>query len=174
MKKAIITIIVSLFCITAFADIRIALGNSDFLKEEETAVVIFDYSKAIWNEESVYEQWCGDDYANRVNLSYGSYVLGFNNESTKLKIKQEDPSAKYRITVKITLIEEKHGALLKGGLWRRYYVQCSGTIVIEDIATGEVVCIAEIDEEEGERDLVINDRLAKCFYALGKSTAKMK
>ena len=94
MKKAIITIIVSLFCITAFADIRIALGNSDFLKEEETAVVIFDYSKAIWNEESVYEQWCGDDYANRVNLSYGSYVLGFNNESTKLKIKQKDPSAK--------------------------------------------------------------------------------
>ena len=90
-----------------------------------------------------------------------------------MKIKQEDSAAKYRITVKIHQLEENKGAILKGGLWGRYYIQCSGTIIVEEIASGEVVCIAKIDDEEGERDLVINDRLAKCFYALGKATAKM-
>ena len=173
MKNLVLSIIMLLFYLTAFADIDVTSGSSDFLDEEVTAIVVFDYSKATWQEEVYYEQWCGNDFANRVKLGYGSFILGFNNESSKLKIQQEDSSAKYRIIVKINVFEEKHGAALKGGLWGRYYIQCSGTILVEEIASGEVVCTAKIDDEEGERDLVINDRLAKCFYALGKATAKM-
>ena len=165
--------IMLLFYLTAFADIDITSGSSDFLNEETTAIVVFDYSEATWEEEAYYEQWCGDDFAKRVKLGYGSFILGFNNESSKLKIKQEDSSAKYRIKVKINVFEEEHGAVLKGGLWGRFYIQCSGTIIVEEIASGEVVCTAKIDDEEGERDLVMDDRLAKCFYALGKATAKM-
>lgn len=173
MKNFVLTIISLLFYITAFADIDVKSGSSNFLNEATTAVVVFDYSNATWQKEAYYEQWCGNDFANRVQLGYGSFILGFNNESSKLKIKQEDSAAKYRITVKIHQLEENKGAILKGGLWGRYYIQCSGTIIVEEIASGEVVCIAKIDDEEGERDLVINDRLAKCFYALGKATAKM-
>ena len=173
MKNILSTIILSLLCITTYADIKTISGNWSFLNENTTAVVVFDYSDATWQEESYYEQWCGDDFANRVKLGYGSFILGFNNENSKLKIKQEDSSAKYRIIVKIKALEERHGAVLKGGLWGRYYIQCSGTIIVEEITSGEVVCTAKIDEEEGERDLVIDDRLAKCFYALGEATAKM-
>ena len=173
MKNILSTIILSLLCITTYADINTISGNWSFLNEETTAIVAFDYSETTWEDESYYEQWCGDDFAKRVKLGYGSFILGFNNESSKLKIQQEDSSAKYRIIVKINVLEEKRGAVLKGGLWGRYYIQCSGNIIVEDIASGEVVCTAKIDDEEGERDLVINDRLAKCFYALGKATAKM-
>lgn len=173
MRNLVLSIIMLLFYLTAFADIDVTSGSSDFLSEEVTAIVVFDYSEATWQEETYYEQWCGNDFVNRVKLGYGSFILGFNNESSKLKIKQEDPSAKYRITVKINKLEENHGAVLKGGLWGRFYIQCFGTIIVEEITSGEVVCTAIIDEEEGERDLVIDDRLAKCFYALGKATAKM-
>ena len=174
MKNILSTIILSLLCITTYADINTIFGNWSFLNEETTAIVVFDYSEATWEDASYYKQWCGDDFANRVQLGYGSFILGFNNESSKLKIKQEDSLAKYRITVKIHKLEENKGAILKGGLWGRYYIQCSGTIIVEKIASGEVVCTAKIDDEEGERDLVIDDRLAKCFNALGKATAKMR
>ena len=173
MKNILSTIILSLLCITTYADIETVSGNWSFLNEETTAIVVFDYSDATWGDEVYYEQWCGNDYANRVKLGYGAFILGFNNESSKLKIQQEDSSAKYRIIVKINALEEKHGAILKGGLWGRFYIQCSGTIIVEEITSGEVVCTARIDDEEGERDLVIDDRLAKCFNALGKSTARM-
>ena len=66
------------------------------------------------------------------------------------------------------------GAILKGGMWGRYYISCFGSIIVEEIATGEVVCTAIIKDEEGDRDLVIEDRLAKCFNALGKAITKMK
>ena len=173
MKNLVLLIIMLLFYLTSFADIDVTSGSSDFLNEKATAIVVFDYSEATWQEEAYYEQWCGNEFVNRVKLGYGSFILGFNNESSKLKIQQDDSSAKYRIIVKITALEEEHGAVLKGGLWGRYYILCSGTIIVEEIASGEVVCTAKIDDEEGERDLVIDDRLAKCFYALGKATAKM-
>lgn len=173
MKNLVLSMIMLLFHLTSFADIDITSGSSSFLNEEATAIVVFDYSEAIWEENAYYEQWCGDDFAKRVKLGYGSFILGFNNESSKLKIKQEDSSAKYRIIVKINVFEEEHGAILKGGLWGRYYIQCSGTIIVEEITSGKIVCSANIDDEEGERDLVIDDRLSKFFYALGKATAKM-
>ena len=174
MKNILSTIILSLLCITTYADINTISGNWSFLNEETTAIVAFDYSEATWEDESYYEQWCGDDFEQRVQLGYGSFILGFNNESSKLKIKQEDSSAKYRITVKINKLEESHGSLMKGGLWGRYYISCFGTIIVEEISTGEVVCTAIIEDEEGEQDLMIEDRLAKCFNALGKATAKME
>ena len=173
MKNILSTIILSLLCITTYADIETVSGNWSFLNEETSAVVVFDYSEATWGEEVYYEQWCGDDFAKRVKLCHGSFILGFNNESSKLKIKQEDSSAKYRITIKINKLEENHGAIMKGGLWGRYYISCFGSIIVEDINTGEVVCSAIIDDEDGDRDLVIEDRLAKCFNALGKAAAKM-
>lgn len=174
MKKVFLSTILSLLCITAFAGIKITSGNSDFLKEDAVAIVVFDYSDATWEQTATYEHWCGNDYDNRVLLGYGSFILGFNKESSKLKIKQEDSSAKYRITIKISLLEEEHGgAIWKGGLWGRFYVQCSGTIIVEEIESNKVVCTAQIEDEEGEHDLVIEDRLAKCFFALGEATAKM-
>lgn len=112
MRNLVLSIIMLLFYLTAFADIDVTSGSSDFLSEEVTAIVVFDYSEATWQEETYYEQWCGNDFVNRVKLGYGSFILGFNNESSKLKIKQEDPSAKYRITVKINKLEENHGAVL--------------------------------------------------------------
>lgn len=174
MKNILSTIILSLISITTYADINTISGNWSFLNEETTAIVVFDYNEATWEDESYYEQWCGDDFAKRVKLGYGSFILGFNNESSRMKIKQEDSSAKYRITVKINKLEENHGALMNGGLWGRYYISCFGTIIVEEISTGVVVCKAIIDDEEGERDLVIEDRLAKCFNALGSAIAKME
>ena len=173
MKSILSTVLLSILYITTYADIKTTSGNWGFLNEETTAIIVFDYSNATWEEVTIYEQWCGNDYANRVKLSYGSFILGFNNESPKLIINQEAPSAKYRITVKVNELEEKSGSVLKGGLWGRSYIQCSGTIIVEEIVSGKVICTAVIDEEEGEQDLVIDDRLAKCFYALGKATAKM-
>lgn len=173
MKNMVSLLIMLLSCMTAFADIDITSGNSSFLDEETTAIVVFDYNEASWGEEAYYEQWCGDDFDKRVKLGYGSFILGFNKESSKLKIKQEDASAKYRITIRINKLEENKGAILKGGMWGRYYISCFGSIIVEEIATGEVVCTAIIKDEEGDRDLVIEDRLAKCFNALGKAITKM-
>ena len=154
---------------SAFAKIRIVSGNANFLKENATAILVFDYSEASWEEDESYEQWCGEDYEERVKLSYGSFIFGFNRESTALKIKQEDPSAKYRIIVKITTMEQK-----LGGGWGRFYALCTGTIIVEEIASSEVVCTAQFNREDGDSDYVPNDRLAKCFMALGIATAKMK
>ena len=155
---------------SAFAKIKIVSGNANFLKENATAILVFDYSEASWEEEESYEQWCGEDYEERVKLSYGSFIFGFNRESTTLKLKQEDSAAKYRIVVKITTMEQK----ASGWGWGRFYALCTGTIVVEEIASGEIVCTAKVSREGGDPDYVPNDRLAKCFKALGMATAKMK
>jgi len=169
MKKVLLVAVLSLFCMSAFAKVKIVSGNADFLKENATAILVFDYSEASWEEEETYEQWCGEDFDERVKLSYGSFIFGFNRKSEALKIKQEDSLAKYRITVKITTMEQKSS----GWGWGRFYALCTGTIVVEEIASGEVVCTAQFTREEGDADYVPNDRLASCFKALGEAIAKL-
>lgn len=169
MKRFVFTVIVLMFCMTTMAKVKITSGNCSFLQEKTTAIVVFDYSEASWEETETYEQWCGEDYAERVKLGYDAFILGFNSESSKLKIKKEDSLAKYRITIKISTMEQR-----PSGMWGRFYALCSGTITVEDIVSGEIVCTAEFKREDGTEDFVPNDRLAKCFNALGKATVRMR
>ena len=167
MKKVFPLILMLIAVVAVNAKIKITSGSADFLKDKATAVLVMDYSEATWEEDEPYQTWCGEDFDERVKISFNSFTLGFNKESDDLKIRQDDPSAKYRITVKISVMEQKMAG------WGRFYMMCSGTLVVEEIATGKVVCTAKIKREDGDDDYVPNDRVAKCFYELGDAVADM-
>ena len=169
MKKALIITLSVMLGMTAFAKVKVKSGSAAFLKENATAVVVFDYSEATWEEDETYKHWCGDDYDQRVQLSVESFSLGFNKESNKLKINEDKSTAKYIITVKITNMEQRQN----GMMWGQFSIRCYGIITVTDAATGEVVCTAEIKKESGKADFVTNDSITSCFLNLGKAFAKI-
>lgn len=167
MKRSLIVLLMSLICSTSFAKIKITSGSNDFLKSNSTAVLVFDYSEATWEEDELYKSWCGDEYEERVNISVRSFIRGFNENSSKLKIKQEDTSARYRIIFKVENLEQKNG----GRGWGRFYVLCYGIITIQDIETGKDVCVLSVKKEAGSADYSQNDRIASCFNEIGELVA---
>ncbi len=170
MKKVFLIVCLSVLCVALSAKVKITSGSAAFLKEEATAVLVMDYSEATWEDDQSYQSWCGEDYEQRVELSYSSVALGFNKNSDNLKIRQQDSAtARYRITIKVETMEQK-----MGGGWGRFYTMCTGTLTVVDISTGAVVCTAQIKREDGDTDYVPNDRLAKCFFHVGKAMARMR
>ena len=75
--------------------VRLLSGSTDVFKESATAILEFDYSETTWEEDEIYELYCGDEYEERVNVSVKAFEKKFNITSKGLKIKKEDANAKY-------------------------------------------------------------------------------
>ena len=171
MKKIVFIIVMTLFCQTMFAQVRITSGSSGFLKEQVTAEMLFDYSETTWEEDQTYKRWCGEDYDERIELSKEAFIIAFNKKSDGLKIKLNDNNngAKYKITFKVDNIEQH-----AGGHWGQLYISCYGVISVQDINTEDIVCTISVNQINGEPDYVTNDRIAKCFREVGKKVASLK
>ena len=171
MKKIVFVVVMTLFCQTMFAQVRITSGSSDFLKEQVTAKIVYDYSETTWEEDQTYKRWCGEDYEERIELSKESFIIAFNKNSEGLKFRLNDNNegAKYKLTFKVDNIEQH-----AGGSWGQLYMCCYGVISVQDIDTEEIVCTISIDPACGEPDYVTNDRIAKCFKEVGKKLATIK
>lgn len=165
MKKILSVVIVTLFCITTFAQLKVKSGSTAFLNEQAAAKLVLDYSQTTWEEDETYKHWCGEDYNERVELSKEIFTFAFNRYSKGLKINIDDNDyAKYLITFKIKNMEQK-----VAGNFGQFLIRCYGDITIQDIATKETVCFINVNRVEGPPDYIPNDRIAECFKEAGIS-----
>lgn len=160
-----------LLSISAMAKVKVKSGSAACMREEATAVIVFDYSEATYDEDETYQAWCGEDYEERVNLSITDFINAFNSNSKGLQINNEATDAKYRIIVKVGDCDQ---SMDMGCSWGEMRFKCSAMITVVEIATDEVVCTVEVDEEEGLCDYVPNDRIGSCFRAIARELAKKK
>ena len=171
MKKIMLVTLAVLLSVSAMAKVKVKSGSAACMKEDATAVIEFDYSEATYDEDESFQSWCGEDFEERVNLSIEEFIGSFNRNSKGLKINNEDTEAKYRIIVKVGDCDQK---MDMGCSWGEMRFECSAMVTIVEIATNEVVCTIEVDEEEGLCDYVPNDRIASCFRSIAKELAKKK
>lgn len=171
MKKTLIITLILLLSFSAMAKVKVVSGSTAFLKEKAIAVVEFDYSEATFDNAQSYKSWCGDDYEERVERSTAEFIKSFNEKSKGLKINNNDTNAKYRIIVKVGDCDQNMGFSCN---WGQLQFKSSGMITIVEVATNEVVCTLEVDEEKGGCDYTPIDRISECFGSIGYALAKQK
>ena len=171
MKRTLIITLILLLSFSAVAKVKVVSGSSACLKEKAIAVVEFDYSEATFDKDQSYESWCGEDYEERVERSTEEFIKSFNEKSKGLQINNNDTTAKYRIIVKVNDCDQNMGFSCS---WGQFQFKSSGVITIVEIATNEVVCTLEVDEEKGGCDYTPVDRISECFGSIGYALAKQK
>jgi len=171
MKKILLTTLVLLLSFTAMAKVKVISGSAVCLRENATAIVEFDYSDATFDKNQSYEKWCGEDFEERVVNSTEAFVSSFNKKSKGLKINDNAAEAKYRIVVKVGDCDQNMGMSCS---WGQMQFKCSAIITIVEIATNEVVCTVEVDEEKGFCDYTPLHRISDCFGSIGHELAKQK
>ena len=139
--------------------VRLLSGNTDVFKESATALLEFDYSETTWEEDEIYELYCGDEYEERVNVSVKAFEKKFNVSSKGLKIKKDDSNAKYKIVFKVIDLEQ-HQSM---SMWGRQTMEVTAQIDVIEIATGNNVCSLKLTKIQGEADYATNDRITKVF-----------
>ena len=139
--------------------VKLLAGSTDVFKEQATAILEFDYSETTWEEDEIYELYCGDEYEERVNISVKAFEKKFNITSNGLKIKKDDSNAKYKIVFKVIDLEQ-HQSM---SMWGRLTMEVTGKIDVINIATGENVLSLQLTTIQGEADFAMNDRIIKAF-----------
>lgn len=170
IKRICITFVLFTICIAvnARSGLQLKSGSASFLRQNETAVIELDWSKATWEKYTPIKEYCENEYEKRLNLSEIGFVRGFNQNSKGLIITSGE-GAKYKIVVHIEDFFQK-----SGGGWGRSYIILFGVIEVFDISSGNSVATVIIKGSSGDADFVQNDRFAKSFEQLGKMLAKMK
>lgn len=173
MKKLLFVIVCSMLGLNMFAKdgLIIKSGDVSFLKEKTIAVIVMDFSNATWQEDQMFKDWCSEDYENRITISKNGFINSFNKNSRGLNITDSSVDAKYRITIRLKDLEWRMGMR---SMWGQMIVGCWGTIIVEDITSGNIICEIEINNEKGDPDFVPNDRFESCFKNMGKRFAKLK
>ncbi|MCR5456063.1 MAG: hypothetical protein K6F33_13850 [Bacteroidales bacterium] len=163
MKKIILSLLLTFCFVNVFAGdhnaVRLISGSTDVFNESATAILEFDYSETTWEEDEIYELYCGDDFQERVNVSEKAFEKKFNITSKGMKIKNEDSGAKYKIVFKIVDLEQ-HQSM---SMWGRMTMEVTGQIDVIEISSGKSVCCLQLTKVQGEADYATNDRITKLF-----------
>ena len=171
MKKTILAtcmLLVSL-CAIASNGIVITEGTTSFLREYETANVVFNWNEATWDITLPLSEHWGSNNDSMKAAGKRYFVDGFNDTSKKLRI-NDNSGCKYRIEVHITNLSYFTSPLpfLTG-----YRHRVSGSITVVANATNETVCVIFVDSFVGGRDTDFNDSYTECMEDLGKKLASL-
>lgn len=168
MKKKIeLFVLVMLFSIASYAGsgkIVVVNGDKTILNENAKAHLNIDYSNALWEGEP-YQMFCGDDYNERIERSYRTFMSVFNNESRGLQLTNKSDT-KYSMTVKVKKFLRKVRSFYRGEVM----IWC--TLQITDNTTGNNLLTVEVTRSGGESDYSYSDGIYKCFMALAERLHK--
>ena len=170
MKKTILTccmLLVSLFTL-AGNGIVVSEGSTSFLREYESANVVFHWDQGTWDITRPLTDHWGSEFERMTSVAERFFVDGFNETSKKLRLSEKP--GKYRLDVAITNLSCFSSPLpfLTG-----YRHRVSGSITVIDNNTGKTVCVIFIDSFVGGRDTDFNDSYTECMEDLGKGIANL-
>lgn len=163
MKKTIKLLLVAMLiaCGTVLcqaSDIKIKSGKMPKLTADQTINLKFDYSKTTWDESAslkrfYYREYRDDFFESEMAEAYDSFIQKMNDkfadgfkQAESLIVVDGDANYSLSVTIK-DFHESRH-------MWDRT-TEVFGEAELIDNATGEVVCVIEINGVEGDE---IQDR----------------
>lgn len=171
-RKLLLTLTALLFAAVTYAGgIKICQGNAKYLKEDGSISVVFNWDKALWdNEKPVKERW-GDQYQEYIDKGQTSFIAGFNKGSKKMKIVDDRDTA--NIVMSVTFVNFDYYfstmSLIPG---HKHKVWAEITII--EKVTGNVLCKYSVDEYKGDRDLSVFDSFTEMMSKMATELAKTK
>lgn len=151
--------------------IKIIVGNAKYLKEYASIAVVFNWEQTMWNmEKPVKEHW-GDSYQEYVDQGQASFIDGFNNASSKIKIVNDASSA--NIIMNITLKNfDYYFSVMSFVPGHKHKVWAEISIIQKE--TGNVLCKYVVDEFKGNRDFSVFDSYTEMMSKLASEIVKSK
>ena len=173
MKRTLLTAIMTVAAMVAFAGnpLSVKEGNKKFFKTAEGGALLeIIYDGATFDDKMpLTEKY--DDMKNKKKISYDGFVEEFNDECKKVKIVTKKEDANYKITVKVTKVDEFLNVM---GFMPGPCIRVWGTVTITDVQDGSTLLRVEIDEIDGGSAPNIDRAFNDTFGELGERLAKLK
>ena len=159
--------------VTAFAGpIKEISGKKEYktlLKESAVAVLKCDWTKATYDDKQPVAEYFAADWDKVRDNCERSFINGFNEKSSALKLASNSSNAKYTFTLKVDKVDCFFAAM---AFVPRHKAKMWGQLDVTDNATGNVVASFKITEAEDGRDMVRNESFGKTFLEIAKKFAK--
>lgn len=169
MKKLLVIMCLVMSCTISFAKSLAGSGNINILKENASAVIEIDYSKAAYREYHTWQSEKKTNFAKQGTKDRESFVEFFNMSTPGMQATTDASGAQYKILVELTKIRKYLG------LWAPYSnrIQLWGTVKVINIATGKTECTFTLKRFQG-RDRYGDDLCyANTFSHLGEKIAQL-
>jgi len=167
------TVVMAVMTVIAFAGnpLKVTNGDKKFFKTAEgdcLLEVIYD-GASFDGKMPLTEKY--SDVDNKKKISYDGFVEEFDDNSKKVKITKDAASAKYKMTIKVTKIDEFLNVM---GFVAGPCIRVWGTLTITDVKGGEPLLVVDIDEIDGGSAFNVDRAFNDTFGELGKRIAKLK
>ena len=158
MKRALLVSILLISSLPLFAakPLKVTKGSLGIFTVDAQAVYALDFTDAqfvnngIFSKEKLgdFRTWCGDGYDELVQLMETSFFDTFNIFSPGMEL-VEGEEAPYRVYFKVDTLERAQGSGRLGSC----YISLYGTLLVTDVATGDVKLELIVTDARGEEDL---------------------
>lgn len=173
MKRTLLTAIMAVAAVAVFAGnpLKVKEGNKKFFKTAEGGALLeIIYDGATYDDRMpLTEKY--DDMKNKTKISYNGFVEEFNDECKKVKIVTKKEDANYKITVKVTKVDEFINVM---GFIPGPCIRVWGTVTITDVRDGSTLLLVDIDEIDGGSAPTTDRAFNDTFGELGERIAKLK
>lgn len=140
------------------------------LKESTVAVLKCDWTSATYDGKQPVAEYFAADWDKVREDCERSFINGFNDKSTALKLAANSSNAKYTFTLKVDKVDCFFAAM---AFVPRHEAKLWGQLNVTDNATGTVVASFKITEAEDGRDMVRNESFGKTFLGIAQKFAKL-
>lgn len=173
MKRTMMTAIMAVAAVMVFAGnpLKVTNGDKKFFKTAEGGCLVeINYDGASFDGKMPLTEKYSDMEAKK-KISYEGFVEEFEDHNKKMKITKDAASAKYKMTIKVTKVDEFINVM---GFVSGPCIRVWGTLTITDINGGAPLLVVDIDEIDGGSAFNTDRAFNDTFGELGERIAKLK
>ena len=172
MKKILVTLIMALFAVNAFAANPLKVKNGDkkfFRKAKGECLLEVIYTGASFDgKKPLTEKY--QDIDNKTTISYEGFIEEYSERNKNLPIVTDAANAKYKITIQVTKVDEFINIM---GFIPGPCIRVWGTLTVTDLSNGDTLLVVDIDEIDGGSAPTVDRAFNDTFGELGKKIAKL-
>lgn len=172
MKKILITLIMALFAVNAFAANPLKVKDGDkkfFRKSKGECLLEVIYTGASFDgKKPLTEKY--QDIDNKTTISYEGFIEEYSEHNKNLPIVTDATNAKYKITIQVTKVDEFINIM---GVIPGPCIRVWGTLTVTDLSNDNILLVVDIDEIDGGSAPTTDRAFNDTFGELGKRIAKL-
>jgi len=172
MKKILITLLMALFAVNAFAANPLKVKDGDkkfFRKAKGECLLEVIYTGASFDgKKPLTEKY--QDIDNKTTISYEGFIEEYSERNKDLPIVTDAANAKYKITIQVTKVDEFVNIM---GFIPGPCIRIWGTLTVTDLSDGSTIVVVDIDEIDGGSAPTTDRAFNDTFGELGKRIAKL-
>lgn len=172
MKKILVTLIMALFAVNAFAANPLKVKDGDkkfFRKAKGECLLEVIYTGASFDgKKPLTEKY--QDIDNKTTISYEGFIEEYSERNKNLPIVTDAANAKYKITIQVTKVDEFINIM---GFIPGPCIRVWGTLTVTDLSNGDTLLVVDIDEIDGGSAPTVDRAFNDTFGELGKKIAKL-